>query len=80
MKKERQYTVGAHEAIALLRQHPVCTAYLSDIFWFTLFAYHDGSEIMAAGCPGEYPCCHDEMSVEQFLSRYKDDMFCVEMK
>lgn len=26
-------------------------------------------------CPGDYPCCHDSITIDDFLENYKDDTF-----
>lgn len=31
-------------------------------------------------CPGEYPCCHDEMTLAEFSERYSDHTFTYDRK
>lgn len=34
-----------------------------------------GKTMVWFNCPGEYPCCHYDMTHEEFLNDYKNDVF-----
>jgi hypothetical protein len=67
-KSKLELTISLEDGIKLMREgKEICQ---SRTGWW----YMSGDQVFFA-CGGEYPCCHDDMPVDEFRKWYKDERF-----
>ena len=63
----------AQEALAYMQQ--TSTEYREVRCKSLVGTFHLIGDRVFFGCPGEYPCCHDDTSIEQFLEDNRNEEF-----
>jgi len=62
--------MNALEALDAMRNGDTLTT-KDRIGWFNM----SGNNCINFSCPGDYPCCHDDYSISDFLEMFSDSEF-----
>ena len=66
----KKYTLSVEEALEEMKKDK--SVMFNSAGWLNLIG-----DRVYFGCPGEYPCCHYDMNIYEFLADFKEDKFCV---
>ncbi|NDB29996.1 hypothetical protein EB155_10385 [archaeon] len=67
--KKLENNMNVTEAVEMLKQKKTLITN-NRIGWFTM-----GDKYINFSCPGDYPCCHDDYTIDEFFDIFKDDTF-----